>query len=96
MKEKKIPMRKCVGCMESKPKGELIRIAGFEGQVCVDTTGRAKGRGVYICPDEACLKTAIKKRAIKRGLQMEITGEQEEALVEELTAKLSENAQKNI
>ncbi len=92
MKEKKIPMRKCVGCMESKPKSELIRIAGFEGQVCVDDAGRAKGRGVYICPDEDCLRAAIKKKAIKRGLQMEITSEQEEALVEELTARLRENA----
>ena len=72
--------------MESKPKGELIRIAGFEGQVCVDTPGRAKG------PDEACLKMAIKKKAIKRGLQMEISAEQEEALVEELTSKLKEDA----
>lgn len=78
--------------MESKPKGELIRIAGFEGSVCVDTTGRAKGRGVYICPDETCLKTAIRKKAIKRGLQMEITKEQEEALIEELTIKLKGNA----
>lgn len=78
--------------MQSKPKKELIRIAGFEGQVCVDDTGRAKGRGVYICPDAACLKAAIKKKAIKRGLQMEMTSEQEEALVEELTSKLSRDA----
>ena len=48
--------------MESKPKGELIRIAGFEGQVCVDTTGRAKGRGVYICPDEAVSRWRLRKK----------------------------------
>ncbi len=78
--------------MQSKPKKELIRIAGFEGQVCVDETGRAKGRGVYICPDASCLKMAIKRKAIKRGLQMEITSEQEEALVEELTLKLNRDA----
>ena len=35
---------------------------------------------------------AIKKKAIKRGLQMEISAEQEEALVEELTSKLKEDA----
>jgi predicted RNA-binding protein YlxR (DUF448 family) len=44
--EKKIPMRRCVGCMESKPKNQLIRIAGYEGNVSIDRTGKAKGRGI--------------------------------------------------
>ena len=43
---KTVPMRRCVGCMESKPKNELIRIAGYENEVTLDLTGRAKGRGV--------------------------------------------------
>lgn len=83
-------MRKCVGCQQSKPKGELIRIAGYEGTVTVDSTGRAKGRGVYICRDEACLKLAIKKKAIRRGLSVEMTEEQEEQLVRELQEVLGE------
>ena len=58
---KKVPMRKCVGCMESKPKKELIRIAGYEGQVALDPTGKAKGRGVYLCPNAECLAKAKKK-----------------------------------
>lgn len=92
MKERKVPMRKCVGCMESKPKGELIRIAGYEGEVTVDMNGRAKGRGVYICPDEKCLKLAIKKKAIKRGLSIEMTPQQEEKLVEDLMEALDGKA----
>lgn len=92
MKERKIPMRKCVGCMESKPKGELIRIAGYEGEVTVDMNGRAKGRGVYICPDEKCLRLAIKKKAIKRGLSMDMTPEQEEKLIADLEEVLNGKA----
>ena len=93
MKERKIPMRKCVGCMESKPKPELIRIAGYEGEVTVDTTGRAKGRGAYICRDMQCLKMAIKKHALKRNLEMEMSAEQEEQLASQLEAILTEDGQ---
>ncbi len=92
MKEKKIPMRKCVGCMESRPKGELIRIAGYEGEVSVDPAGRAKGRGVYICPEESCLKLAIRKKAFRRGLSMDLTPEQEERLIRELEEVLNGEA----
>lgn len=70
--------------MESKPKGELIRIAGYEGKVTIDPTGRAKGRGVYICPSEECLKKAQKKKAIDRSLEVELTPQQAEQLFEEL------------
>ncbi|MGN0711967.1 MAG: RNase P modulator RnpM [Anaerovoracaceae bacterium] len=84
MKEKKIPMRRCAGCMESKPKSELIRIAGYEGKVSIDPTGRAKGRGVYLCPCRECFEKAQKKRAIGRSLDMDISSEQLEELFGEL------------
>jgi len=81
---KNVPMRRCVGCMESKPKKELIRIAGFEGELTLDLTGKAKGRGVYLCPDTKCLEKAKKKRALVRSLKMEVTQEQLDRLFEEL------------
>lgn len=81
---KSVPMRRCVGCMESKPKKELIRIAGFEGEITLDLTGKAKGRGVYLCPDTECLEKAKKKRALGRSLKMDITQEQLDRLFEEL------------
>ncbi|QIB69042.1 YlxR family protein [Aminipila butyrica] len=84
MKTKKIPMRRCVGCMESKPKTQLLRIAGYEGHVSVDLTGKAKGRGVYLCPDTQCFEKAQKRRAIGRNLEMELSSEQLESLFEEL------------
>ncbi|MDX9888925.1 MAG: YlxR family protein [Anaerovoracaceae bacterium] len=82
--EKKFPMRRCVGCMESKPKNQLIRIAGYEGNVSIDRTGKAKGRGVYLCPNEGCFLLAHKKKAIGRGLQMKVDDETITKLFEEL------------
>lgn len=74
--------------MESKPKKELIRITGYEGEVKVDTTGRAKGRGVYICRSAECLKMAMKKNALRRNLEMEMSKDQETQLEAQLESML--------
>lgn len=86
MKTNKTPMRRCVGCMESKPKDQLIRIACYEGQMKLDPTGKAKGRGAYLCPSESCLKKAVKKRALERSLSVKIDEDEMETLLEELRA----------
>lgn len=84
MKERKIPMRKCVGCNTSKPKEELIRIAFYEGDLTLDYTGRAKGRGIYVCKDSnECTNNAEKRRAIERNFP-EATKEQIKKLFQEL------------
>lgn len=58
---KKIPMRRCVGCMEQKSKRELIRVVRSpEGEISLDTTGKKPGRGAYLCPDPECLAKAQK------------------------------------
>ena len=85
MKDRKIPMRRCVGCMTSKEKQELVRIAGFEGELSLDLTGRAKGRGAYLCkanPD--CWEKAYKRKALERSLRMEITPEAKEKIFNQL------------
>lgn len=85
MKDRKIPMRRCVGCMTSKEKQELVRIAGFEGELSLDLTGRAKGRGAYLCkanPD--CWEKAYKRKALERSLGMEITTETKEKIFNQL------------
>ena len=85
MKTKKIPMRRCVGCMESKPKKELIRIVGDgEHDLMIDATGKANGRGVYLCPKGDCFAMARKKRAISRSLEMEISSQVLDRIFEEL------------
>jgi len=78
------PMRTCIGCRESKPKKEMIRIACFEGALSVDVTGRAKGRGVYVCRDHECLDKLRKKGAIKRNFKMNFDDEVLDRIYEEL------------
>ena len=46
--------------MESKPKNILVRIACYEGNLSVDPSGKAKGRGVYLCPSQECMEKARK------------------------------------
>ncbi len=85
MKKRKIPLRKCVGCGEQKPKRELIRIVRSpEGEVALDRTGKAPGRGAYLCPKEACLARAIKTNAVQRALQVELSKEEIAALMEHI------------
>ncbi|MDD7718754.1 MAG: YlxR family protein [Eubacteriaceae bacterium] len=73
MKKSNIPMRRCIGCMESKPQKEMVRIALYEGVLTVDTEGKAKGRGIYLCRDRKCMETAKKRRAIIRGFKGAVT-----------------------
>lgn len=76
MKIKKIPMRMCTGCMEMKPKKELIRVVkSSEGEVSVDLTGKKSGRGAYICRDIGCLEKAFKAKRLNRNLDISIDQE---------------------
>lgn len=78
------PMRRCIGCMESKPKKELIRIAYYDGKLTVDRSGRANGRGVYLCDSEECMELAIKKNALQRSFKTGFDKETIEKVFEEL------------
>ncbi len=73
---KKIPMRRCVATNESLPKKELLRIVrNKEGQVTVDTTGKANGKGAYLKRDLEALKIAKAKNALGRALEVSIPEE---------------------
>lgn len=78
-------MRRCIGCMESKEKSSLIRITAYDGKLTADATGRAPGRGAYICADyDKCLKKAFKKKAFTRAFDMQVNEEQIEELIRQL------------
>ena len=73
MKPRKVPMRMCVGCKTMKPKRELFRVVGGDGDTAVlDKTSKAPGRGAYVCPDEGCMHKAMKTRALERALQVKV------------------------
>lgn len=73
---KKIPLRKCLGCGEMKPKKELVRILKTENEgIVVDLTGRKNGRGAYLCPSLECFEKAVKAKGIERSLKTPVPQE---------------------
>ncbi|MBQ4154001.1 MAG: YlxR family protein [Clostridia bacterium] len=84
---KKIPMRQCVGCMEMKPKKELIRVVKSpEGEISLDISGKKNGRGAYICKSNDCLARAIKAKRFQRVFECVIPDSVCNSLEEELNA----------
>lgn len=78
---KKIPLRKCLGCGEMKPKNELVRILRTdEEEVVIDFTGKKNGRGAYLCSNAKCLEQAIKTKGIARSLKMAVPAQVYEQL----------------
>lgn len=85
MAEKKIPLRKCTGCNEMKPKKELIRVLKTtEAEIVLDKTGKKNGRGAYLCNSLECFKQARKTKGLERSLQVKIPDEIYEMLEKEL------------
>lgn len=74
MKERKVPLRTCVVTREKLEKKDLLRIVkNNEGEVFVDETGKANGRGAYIKKDIETLEKAIKTKALDRHLETTIS-----------------------
>ena len=66
-------MRRCLATNESFPKKELLRIVRTpEGNVIVDVTGKANGKGAYISKSMEALELARKKKVLNRALECEI------------------------
>lgn len=85
MQTRKVPIRRCVGCGEGKPKKELVRVVRSpEGEISLDTTGKKPGRGAYICPDPACLAKARKAKRLERAFEQPIPPEVYEILEEQI------------
>lgn len=97
MKQKKVPMRKCTGCGEMKPKRELVRVVKApdvkdengeiiaKGEVSLDLSGKKPGRGAYICSNPDCFKKAVKAKRLERAFSAQIP----EEILDEIEKELS-------
>lgn len=84
---KKLSQRTCIGCNEQKDKKDLIRIVkNKEGEISLDKTGKAQGRGAYLCDNIECLEKAIKSRRLEKNFEMKI----EDNIYEELRERIKE------
>ncbi len=70
---KKQPLRMCVACREMKEKKDLLRIVKTkEGEIFVDQTFKANGRGTYICKSKECMQKAQKSKALQRAFKQNV------------------------
>ena len=73
---KKNPQRTCIGCNEKKDKKDLIRIVkNKDGEINIDRTGKANGRGAYICDSIECLEKAVKCKKLEKVFETRIEEE---------------------
>lgn len=92
--EKQRPQRSCIGCRQVKDKQSLIRIVRREdGRIRLDRSGRAKGRGAYLCPGGDCLEQAIKKGGFARSFRQVISPEDKALLIEEMCEFREKNSE---
>ena len=85
--QRRVPLRKCTGCGEMKPKKELVRVVKSpEGEIALDLTGRRAGRGAYVCPARACLAAARKAHRLERAFACAIPDTLYDRMEEELAA----------
>ncbi len=73
---KKIPQRTCMGCGEARNKSELVRIVRTpEGGIILDVSGRADGRGAYVCRNAECMKKLRKRNGLARAFSIQVQSE---------------------
>jgi uncharacterized protein len=74
MRPKHVPIRTCVACRTAGDKRGLLRVVRQpEGGVVYDPTGKANGRGAYVCASETCVKAAQKQNKLGRSLKATVT-----------------------
>ncbi len=72
-KSKTVPMRTCIACREMKPKKDMIRVVrNANGEIFADPTGKASGRGAYICTAEECQKKLANKKLLHKAFAAEV------------------------
>jgi predicted RNA-binding protein YlxR (DUF448 family) len=90
VRQKHQPQRTCIGCREVKHKRELVRVVRTpEGKVRVDLTGKANGRGAYLCKNDSCWQKSLSKGQLARALKLTLSQEEIAMLESLLKAELS-------
>lgn len=83
-KSKNVPMRTCIACREMKPKKEMLRVVrNADGEIFLDLTGKAAGRGAYVCGAEECMKKLNAKKLLNKAFSTNVSTEVYVGLEEE-------------
>jgi predicted RNA-binding protein YlxR (DUF448 family) len=100
MKVRRVPIRSCVVCRQTSDKKSLLRVVRAPekdgGAVAVDPTGRANGRGAYICAALECIEKAAKQKRFERSLSAPVPATVTEDLIEKLKALALKEIDQNL
>jgi hypothetical protein len=81
-KTRHVPERTCIACGRKLPKRDLVRIVKCaDGQVMADPTGKANGRGSYLCNSDKCWELGVSRGSLERGLRSHLSANDKEALM---------------
>ena len=84
-KTKNIPMRMCVACREMKPKQSMMRVVkNADGDIYADPTGKAPGRGAYVCDSEECRQKLNVKKLLHKTFSTDVSMDVYRDIEEEL------------
>lgn len=90
-RQKHKPQRSCIACREIKDKRELIRVVRTpDGEVIIDPTGKAKGRGAYLCRNSTCWHKGLEPGRIARALKVNPPVEELAKLKSQLQTEFAE------
>lgn len=85
---KRQPQRTCIGCQQVMNKRDMVRLVRTpDGSVVIDATGKAHGRGTYLCNQRACWNRALQRGSIGRALKTRLCDE-DRARIETYLAEL--------
>lgn len=89
MRARKPPIRTCTGCGTTSDKRTIVRFVRTpEGEVHVDASGKAAGRGAYTCARLDCFETAVRKRRLNSALRVNLNEEDTDRLRAEIEQHL--------
>ena len=82
MEKRKIPMRTCIACRQEKPKKELIRVVKFGDDISLDVTGKANGRGAYVCNEQECIAKLKKGKLLNKVFSCQVSDQTYDRITE--------------
>ncbi|MCY4367249.1 MAG: YlxR family protein [Chloroflexi bacterium] len=92
-KARHVPERRCVACGQRAPKRQFTRIVRTpEGTVMADATGKASGRGGYLCSSGDCWDKGISKGSLERSLQITISRDDRVKLLDYYRSQVAQEA----
>ena len=80
--------RMCFICRNTYNKSELTRLVkNSNGEIFIDKTGKANGRGSYICNNPKCIEQIKKQKVLSKAFKCEFPPAVYQKLCEELIDK---------